>query len=369
MSRPTRPSVEAATRFRRPVISSAFAAALGLAACEYPTEAPILESRWVVPAEETRFGVSQLLPGEVRLTPDSSAFLVDFDTVRFSESLSALCPACLLADGATVPKPPFLHSFGDAVDFPSRVSAVEVLDGQVALELVNGLNFDPLRPGAGLAGTLTVTLTDPSDGDVLGALLVDGAQTAFSPGDTLRPVIALAAATIEGSIAATVTIDSPAGDPITIDASLALEATAAPRNVRVASVRVDVSGESVTLDPVLLDVEGVGVDVADRVVEGAFIVDVTNPFGVGGTFDLTIDGPTIMPIQRSVAIGAEPSSTVTIDFSGAEIRSFLGQPGVILSGGAVVDPAAGIITLGPGQELVLEARLDLTLRIGGTVAP
>ena len=129
---------------------------------------------------------------------------------------------------------------------------------------------------------------------------------------------------MNGAIEANVTIDSPDGDPVTIDASASVSATASPENVRVASVSVDVSGETVTLDPVSLDVEDVSSDIADRVVEGAFIVDVTNPFGVGATFDLTIDGPTITPIVRSVSIGPDPTSTVVVSFTGAEIRSFLG---------------------------------------------
>jgi hypothetical protein len=264
-----------------------------------------------------------------------------------------------------VPKPPFIDAFDSAIDFPTEVSAVTIVSGEVQLAIQNGLNFDPLRPAAGVFGQLTITITDSADGDVLGTLVVDGVATAMAPGTTLDRTLTLGAATVNGGLLTTVDVSSPLGDPVTINTSLQISATATPTNVVVSSVAIDVGGRSVDLDPVDLDVEDIDTDISDRVQEGAFVLNVTNPFNVGASIQVTIDGPGIAPIQKAANIGAATSSTVTLSLTATEIQSFLGQSNVVLSGGAVIDPAAPIITVTPGQELVLSGDLDLTLRIGG----
>lgn len=352
--------------FRKSVHFAGMIVLAPLVGCDIPTELPAVDARWVVPAEETRFGVAELLPNDsVRLNADSTAFIVDFATVTFAETLGTLCPLCAAADGLTVQKPPFLDELESSVDFPSEVSSISILSGDIVLEIDNGFNFDPLRPAAGVTGTLTITVTDDADGDVLGTLEIDGATTALPAGETLMRTIALVTATVEGSIVATAEVDSPLGDPVTIDSSLPLTVTVTPMNILVASVTIDVAGRSVDLDPVSLDVEEVDQDLTERILAGGFIVDVVNPFGVAADFQLTIDGPTIAPIQKASSVGAAGTSTVEISFTVDELRMFLGQPDVTLSGGAVVDAAASQITVLPGQELVLTGKLDLTLRIGG----
>jgi hypothetical protein len=95
------------------------------------------------------------------------------------------------------------------------------------------------------------------------------------------------------------------------------------------------------------------------------LLDVLNPFGLGADFELTISGPSMAPIAKTTAIGADPTATVRVDFSSDEIRQLIGAPEVTLSGRAVVDAAATPTLVGPGEELVLSASLDLTLRLGG----
>lgn len=354
---------EARFRFRE-LLAGVTALAL-LAGCDLPTDPPEFDTRWIVPADETRFGVGELLPGDVTLTPDSSAFLVDFDPISFSQALAGLCPACVVADGLTVPKPAFAGAFSSTLSMPPEVVSMEVVGGQVQVQLFNGFNFDPIRPAAGAFGTIELTITDESDGDVVGTVVVDGQDQAFPPGTTLTSVVELEAATVEGDIGATVAITSPTGDPVTVDSSLSIDVTVTPLDVLVGSVEIDVANENVNLDPVDLDVEDVDQELTDRVTSGAFVLDVVNPFMVAAEFQIAISGPTIATIQKSASIGPEAESTVVIDFTLQEIRSFLGEPGVILSGGAVVDPAAGSIVVDPGQELILTASLDLTVLVGG----
>lgn len=349
-------------RSLRPALATAV---VTLAACDIPSEPPIFESRWVVPAEETTIAVAELLPDDVRVSPDGSSFEVTVASVAFFETLGGLCPACALADGLVVPKPAFDDGFETGSDLPAEVTAVTLTSGAVDLELVNGFNFDPLRPAAGVTGVLTLELRDSADGDLLGVATLDGVSTSFPAGSTTQLSVPLSAGTLDGQLLASVAVTSPEGDPILMDADLFLDVSATPRDLRVSSAVVDVSGRSLDLDPVDLDVEDIDQSILDRIEEGGFILDIANPFGVGAQATLTVQAPGLVPIQKAVAIGPDPVSEVRVAFTGEELRSFLGRPAVVLTGTASVDGAAGSILVSPGQELVLTAELDLTLRIGG----
>ena len=343
----------------------AWTLAFGAAGCDIPTEPPILETSWSAPIESTQFGVDDLLPASVTLTADTSAFTVSFAPVFFSASLADVCPPCALANGLTVPKPAFADSIGDSVDLPARVASATVEGGSIRVEVTNGLNFDPIRPAAGAFGSLTVVLTDGADGDMLGSGVVSGVATSFAPSSTVTMVIPLQASEVDGSIDAAVLIDSPAGDPVTVDSSLRISVVASVDQLRVTEVAVDVSGEAVSLDPSTFDLGDVGEELFDRVIAGSLRLDVLNPFGVGADFQLTIDGSTFPTIQHQPSIVGAAEESVRIDFSSQEIQGILAAPSVSLSGGGTVDPAAGIVRVRPGQELEVEATLDFELRIGG----
>ncbi len=336
-----------------------------LAACEIPTEAPILDTRWAAPVESTRFGVADLLPASVSLTTEGDAFVVDFAPVSFGATLGSLCGPCTLADGFTVPKPAFSDDLGSSVGFPAQVSSVTVEDGSIRIEVYNGFNFDPIRPGGGAFGSLAIALTDAVDGDLLGSYLVDGVDTAFGAGTTLDVMIPLLPVTLDGAIEALLTLDSPAGDPVTVDADAEIGVTASVAGLRVSEVAIDVSGESVALENANLDLDDVGSDLSDRVMAGALLLDVRNPFGVGADFQLSIDGSGFSTIEHDPAIAGDAEESLRIDFTDQEIRDILRSPSVSLSGGAVVDPAAGVVRVRPGQELEIEASLDIEIRIGG----
>jgi hypothetical protein len=334
-------------------------------ACDIPTTAPIVDTRWVVPVESTRFGVGELLPGAVSITGDSSAFVIDFAPVSFSASLATLCSACTIADGLTVPKPAFSDGFGSQLDFPSRISSVTILDGALRVRITNGLNFDPLRPANGVFGSLSIQLTDGSDGEAVGELFVDGAVRSLAPGTTLDLVLPFEPVTLDGVLETSVSIVSPAGDPVGLDSNLPLSVSASVEALRISEVAIDVSGESVSLDPASFDLDDIGDELTDRVLSGALVLDVQNPFEVGAGFQVSIIGSTFAAIQRVLSIQGLAGESIRVDFTGSEIRNILSAPSVQLGGGAVVDGAAGIIRVRPGQELVLDASLDLELRIGG----
>ena len=354
------------SRSRRSAIAASLAVAAS-AACDVPTDLPALDTRWVIPSEETRFGVAQLLPNAVSVTTTGNAFVVDFDPVVFSETLGSLCAACIAANGFTVPKPPFIGTLSSDVALPSQVVAISVVSGDVLVELENQLNFDPLRPAAGAFGEITITVTDDADGDLLGTLTIDGTATPMPIGTTLTRTLTLGPATVNGSLAASVSLDSPLGDAVTIDITDRVRATVTPTDIVVASATIDAAGTVVSFDPQTIDT-GLDSELSQRVQAGSFILDVTNPFGVSADFALQITGPSLSPITKTETIGPAPTSTVVVPFTAAELRSFLDQESVTLTGSAVVDPAAAPFIVMPGEELVLAGTLDLSIRISGDVA-
>ena len=94
-------------------LRTVFAGTVGcllLAACDIPTDVPVLEQRWIIPVEETTLGVDRLLPSGI--TVSGSNFDVSVDPLTTSETLSSLCSSCVALNGLVVPAPAFTSSFG-----------------------------------------------------------------------------------------------------------------------------------------------------------------------------------------------------------------------------------------------------------------
>ncbi len=339
------------------LVVGSFVAAL--AACEVPTEAPILESRWILPTDgDATIAVADLLPSDVSL--QGGQFVVDIDPTNTSGTLGELCEPCAAVDGLTVPKPAFEGSFESTTDLPGDVSSAVVSGGTVDITVTNEFGFDPLRPG-GETGTVIVRIANLT-GETLGTLTLDGATDALPSGGQITRSITLSGASVTG-IRATVEIDSPAGDPALIRVADRLTATGTIRDLTASSAVVDVSGEAFDIEPTDLDVEDIDSVLTDRIESGAFEVSVENPFGVGAAVTLEITGP-FTTISKPLQISASPSSTTRVDFTGEELQRFLGQPNVVIRGPGTVN-AANAITVTPDQEIELEIDVDLTLRIGG----
>jgi len=339
-------------------------------ACDIPTEAPQWEQRWILPADRTTVGVEELLPADVWVTPDRSAFTVQVDPLFFQESLGSLCPACAPLEGLSVPKPAFEGEFHESVELPEDVEAAEVRSGRVVVAARNGFGFDPIRPPGGSPGTITLSLREGSPaGTLLAQVLVDGATTSFGPGTLLTRSLEYSGP-VGATLVVTVTVDSPAGGLdsshwIQVRLANSLRVTATPQLLEVTSALIRVGGRSFDLIDTDLDVEGLEEELVERVRSGAFLFEISNPWSIGATFDLTVRGPTLgSPIVKTVSVPAASSSTVVVEFTQEELRSFLGKPGVTLSGRGTVAPGADPITVTPLQVLTIETMLDLVLLVG-----
>jgi len=345
--------------------------ALGvLAACDIPTDAPKLEQEWIIPLAETTIEVVELLPDNVGLTGDESAFTVEVEPIAFQETLGTLCPACAGLDGLTVPKPAFTGDFTETVLLPEDVESVQVQEARIVVVARNRFTFDPLRPPGGNRGSFTLTLRDGSPtGPILDEIVVDGEDTSFGPGATLTRELEYAGA-VSSALALTVTVDSPAGGPepgnwVLVRLNDQIEATATPQDIEASSAVIDVSGRVFSFGVTELDVEDVSDDIVDRVQEGTIQLDIVNPWSVGAILNLTIVGPTMAaPVVLIAAVPAASTSSVEVDFTQAELQSFLGRPDVVITGQGTVNQDAGTVTLTPGQILTVKSKLDLVILIG-----
>ena len=136
--------------------------------------------------------------------------------------------------------------------------------------------------------------------------------------------------------------------------------------ILVSSATLDVDGLAVNLDPTNLDVGDIDNSITDRIISGSLILNIQNPFGVEvANLTLDISGPfPLSPIQKGpITIGSGPTSSVTVTYTAAELRSFLGQATALVSGGGTVVSPGVPATVTPTQEVVIEASLDIVLEI------
>ena len=348
------------TRSRARGCAAALAGLLAVAACDFPTELPNWETRWVVPAEDVAFPVADLLPAGVGVAPSGDAFEIDLAAVAFSRSLQQLCSACGILDGLTAPKPPFTISFGDEVLLPEGLVSARVVSGGIEVRLSHDFPFDPLRPAALARGHLVLTVRSGSV--VLARDSLSGTAVALPPGSVVSRTLPLQAGTVTGPLEIGVALHSPAGDLVVIDLDDRLTVAVPAVRVRVADVRVRVTDEPLATSAAQLDFGSVDAAVADRVRSGAVLLRIQNPFDVSGAFSLSLSAPGAT-IVRTLDI-APGMSQARLELTGDEIRSLLGQSDVRLSiTGRASSPAAGT-EVAPGDAIAVSARLELVVSTG-----
>lgn len=335
---------------------------VALAACDVPTEAPLIDSRWVLPSESTEIEVMDFLPEGVTLSPDGQAFLVTVTGRTQTTTLGEVCTECTQVNGLVVSKPAFVYDVESEASLPSDISDAVMTSGELVVFVRNGFNFDVLRPGS-VAGTIDIEV-HTLDGVRVGSSTISGATRSLpGQGGTLQETITLSGATLDG-LRITAHLDSPEGNAALIDVAGVLDVQAQVRNVRATSAQADLSGEAFDLEPTGLDVSDIEDAFVDRVQSGRAVIDVTNDLGVATDLIVRIEGPTFEPILKSVSVPATAISERTVDFTGEELRRFLGQPDVTFGGTGTVTTASPV-EVTPGQIIGLDIVLDITLRIGG----
>lgn len=327
-----------------------------LAGCDVPTSIPKLDQSWILPAENTSISVDGLLPSGV--TVSGSSFAVQVDPFSAAESLGTLCPSCV--NGVTGPVPAFDGTFNAQQSLPTSVTGATVASGSIQVSIHNGFSFDPIAGG----GSLTITLQDGNGGSQIGQVVIDGATETLPPGSTVTRTMSVAPGAIGSVLFASTDLNCQGGQIATVHNSDQISVTATPSNLTVSSADVDVSNRTVQISPVSLDVADVDQTITDHIVSGSVDLDITNPFGVAFTGQLVINGVN-GPISKPLNVSNSGASTARIDYSKDEFQQFLGHDNVSFAGTAVVAANAGVITVTPGEQADMKAKINLTLEIGG----
>jgi hypothetical protein len=343
-------------------LSGLLALSLG-AACDIPTEAPIIDQRWVVPSQTSRISVANLLPAGVSILADSSGFTVSAATASVTRPLSADCAACAAGNGFTGPKPAFTATATMSTSLPVDIGSATLTGGSLVLNVTNNYTFDPLRPNGASApfGNAVITVTNGSTS--LGTTTIDGSTTALNAnGGTLSLTIPLAG-TISGAtpVAVTVTVNSPAGGAVLMDASRTISVTATPTNLKVASANVSVAGRSLS-SSTSFDLTGVSSTITDHVLAGAMLLTVVNPFTVTSNLTVTLQPSGGAAIVKNVTLGVG-TTTQSIQFTQNEIKALLGHNLSITYTGAAT-ATAGPVNISPKQAVVVTSKLDISLELG-----
>ena len=319
-----------------------------LLGCDIPTALPILEQRWILPLEQAKIGVEELLPAGVSV--NDGVLEVSIDTITTNSSLDSLCAACAALNGSTAAVPAFTSSFNGSVNLPANISSVEISSGSVHVAVTNGLSFDPLAGG----GSIEATVLDGEGGLQLAQLIFSGA---LAPGITLTQSISIGNSNVGNEVFAVIKVISPGGQIAPINTSEQLSVATTGSALIVGSTTVSLEGHAVEVDVVKLDLDHIGPEIIERIVNGSLILEVTNPFGVSLSGNINI-GPT----SKSFLISEDGRSTTTISYTRNELTSFLGEKGVTLSLSGTANGSS--ITLSSGRELTIEGTIDCLIRIG-----
>jgi len=360
---------------RRAARAAFLAIAGGLAACEIPSEAPILQQTWVVPGDSIAVGVAQVLPDSIAVNGGGTAFIVGARApVVVATSLGALCaqPACQSGGAVVAPVPAFTSPVGlldNTVSLPAAITSATVTSGTLNISVTNNLGFDPLRPngtGAVAYGQISVTITS---GAVNSTTNFNGATQAMPTAAVTDLTVPLPTGVYTGSITVAVSVNVPAGDPASMSSSNSFSVSSALSVITVSQATVVVINESIATAPTQYDLEDV--DFADQVESGGFIIDIINPLTASAAVTLAISAPAqgsdpAVLINKNINIAATPTSSVTVTLSQSELQSLVGKTGVqmTVTGLANGTAAGNTVTVTPSARIVLHTKLQLILNVG-----
>ena len=345
----------------------------GVAACDVPTKLPTWDQTWLIPGDSTRVAVSELLPKSGELTVSTAGgqpvFALNIAApAAISRSLGQVCSACAAANGTTVPKPAFTVSDSTGIAMPTDLVSATIVGGGLAYTITNGFNFDPIRPSAAGApygyfvvrimnGTTLVAVDSVNCKDI--ALGRNGA--------TLQRALPLNVGA--GSLGITrsapvevyVTLDSPAGDPTTINASQSFSVSIQPAPIALSRAQVNLANQQINAAQTSVDLSAVSDQaLINRVQGGTLHLAISSPFGVQGTLTATFSAPGAAAIVKTIPLTTAAQQTPDVSLTATELRSLLGHTATLTVSGTVSSPS-GTVTLTPTQVLDVKSTFEIIL--------
>lgn len=345
----------------------------GLAACDVPTKLPTWDQTWLIPGDSTRVAVSELLPKSGELTVSTAGgqpvFALSIATpAAISRSLGQVCSACAAANGTTVPKPAFTVIDSTGIALPTDLVGATIVSGGLAYTITNGFGFDPIRPSAAGApyGYFVIRIMN---GATLVALdSVNGADLAIGKnGATLQRALPLNIGTgslgITGSspVEVYVTLQSPAGDPTTINSNQSFSVSVQPAPIALSQAQVNLANQQISAAQTSVDLSSVNDEaLINRVQAGTLHLAISSPFGVQGTLTATFTAPGSSPIVKTIPLTTAAQQAPDVSLTATELRALLGHTASLSVSGTVSSPS-GTVTLTPTQVLNVKSTFEIIL--------
>jgi hypothetical protein len=283
----------------------------------------------------------------------------------YSRSLGQLCSACAAANGATVPKPAFSLNDSTGTTLPSDLVAATVISGGFTYTITNGFSFDPIRPNAAGApyGYFVIRIMNGST--VVGQDSVDGATIAMGKnGATLQRTVPLnlpLSVTGAKPLEMYLTLDSPAGDPVTINASETFSVSITASPIAASQAQINIANQTINAAQTTIDLSSVsGAALINRVQGGTLHLTIASPFGVQGTLTATFSVPGAQSIVKSIPLTTAAQQSPDITLSATELRALLGHTANLSVSGAVSAPS-GSVTITPTQVLKVNSTFEIIL--------
>ena len=346
---------------------------VAVGACDVPTKLPSWDQTWLIPGDSTRVSVSELLPKTGELTVSTSGgqpvFALNVATpAAVSRSLGQVCSACVAANGTTVPKPAFTMKDSTPITLPSNLVAATIVSGGFSYTITNNLSFDPIRPNAAGApyGYFVIRVMN---GTTLVALdSVDGAAFGIGKnGATLQRPLPLnvgggsLAITSASPIEIYLTLNSPQGDPTTINTSQSFSVAIQAAPIALSQAQVTIANQTINAAQTSVDLSSVS-DAAliNRVQGGTVHLIIDSPFGVQGTLTATFSAPGVSSIVKTISLTTAAHQTPDLSLTATELRALLGHTSDLTVSGSVNSPS-GSVTLTPTQALKVTSTFQIIL--------
>jgi hypothetical protein len=342
-------------------------------ACDLPTRLPTWDQTWLIPGDSTTVSVSELLPtsGEITMSTFGGQpvfALAVAAPATFSRSLGQICAACAAANGTTVTKPAFVLRDSVGISLPTDLVAASIVNGGFSYTITNGFSFDPVRPNAAGApyGYFVIKVMN---GSTLVAIdSVDGAALAFGKsGATLQRSLAVNVGA--GSLAITstspvevyLTLNSPQGDPVTINSNQSISIAIQPAPIALSQAQIRIANQSIDAAQTTVDLSSVSDQaLINRVQGGTLHLVIASPFGVQGSLTATFTAAGSAAITKTVSLTTAAQQAPDISLTAAELRTLLGHRATLSVSGSVNSPT-GTITLTPAQVLKVNSTFEIIL--------
>ena len=261
-----------------------------LSGCKLP-EAPEWDVGLSIPLSSDPITTVDLLPSEVDTATVSGVpvFVLQDQADSVDYTLGTMCPACGVLQGLTTTVPSFDYQDSIDVVFDLDLVSVEVVSANLGLFVLNQLNFDPLRPGAG--GYIALAAHDLGTGALLDSVFVDGASQSLPAGQRTQFDLNLSNTTITQGVRVVINLHSPAdGQTVTIDNSLWARFGAVLGQIQISALTAVVDAETLDEEYVIEFDQDARADLAENVVSAQYEFEMSHNLEIAGALESSIAG-------------------------------------------------------------------------------